>query len=82
MSSTVHVEFVVDAAALEQGFLQLCRFFPFNTIPPVFHIHTSLKCNRRTVTLATEGILKQNISLSVSLHQTNITVNLTVVEII
>jgi hypothetical protein len=79
----------MDAAALEHGFLQLPRIFPFSTIPPVFHNHTSPVCNRCTVTLATEGILQQNISLSVSLHQTNITrrkktnitVNLTVVEI-
>jgi hypothetical protein len=67
MSGTVHVEFMVDAAALEYGFLRLLRLFSLSNIPPVFHIHTPLMCNCSTVTLATEGILKQNISLSLSL---------------
>jgi hypothetical protein len=55
------VEFVVDAAALKHGFLRLLRFF--STTPPMFHIHTSLMYNGRNVTLATVGILKQNIPL-------------------
>jgi hypothetical protein len=37
-SRVIHVGFVVDKGALEQGFLQVLRVFPVNIIPPSFSI--------------------------------------------
>jgi hypothetical protein len=39
--SLVHVGFVVDKVALEQGFLRVLQFSSVSIIPPLFDIHLS-----------------------------------------
>ena len=40
--SSVHIRFVVDRVALEQGFLPILRFHPDSTITPMLHTHVHL----------------------------------------